>query len=178
MHLQSLAFQWNKLKLSVQLELRYSIEQLITRELNNNYTPDLVSHKISVICTSDDVKRENIQKAWPRFVKTTSERLDPQKTERKLWHEPRKSSNTNVFPLLGALDLTGSALRININAGFFRSRLGGLLSLPGVPYLHVNRPLKINVNNFIFCLAAAKEVERKRNQEGYSSSFHSQFITK
>ena len=48
-----------------------------------------------------------------------SERLDPQNSERKLSHEPRKSSNTDVFPLLGAFDLTGSALRININAGFF-----------------------------------------------------------
>ena len=48
-----------------------------------------------------------------------SERLDPQKWEKKLWHEPKKSSNADAFPLLGAFDLTGSALRININAGYF-----------------------------------------------------------
>ena len=74
-----------KLKLSVLLELWHSIEKLITRELNNNYTLDLESHKISVICASDDGKRENIQKAGPHFAKTASERLDPQKLERKLW---------------------------------------------------------------------------------------------
>ena len=43
-----------------------------------------------------------------------SERLDPQK-----WEKPKKSSNADAFPLLGAFDLTGSALRININAGYF-----------------------------------------------------------
>ena len=57
-----LHFNETKLKLSVQLELWHSIEKLITRELNSNYTPDLKSQKISV-CASDDGKRENIQKA-------------------------------------------------------------------------------------------------------------------
>ena len=51
-----LHFNETKLKLSVQFELWHSIEKLITRELNNNYTPDLKSHKISVNCASDDGK--------------------------------------------------------------------------------------------------------------------------
>lgn len=37
------------------------------------------------------------------------------KTESKLWHEPRMSSNIDVFPLLGDFDISGSALRIYVN---------------------------------------------------------------
>ena len=73
---------------------------------------------------------------------------------------------TCAFPLLGAFDLSGSALRIEKKkrAPFFEHNQRSYLTHPRVPYLHVIRPSRININNLIFAFSGkAEEMERERN---------------
>ena len=175
MHHLSLAFQWNIVKTICAKFKRawHSTGKLTTNEFNNNYkqTSNLTKFRSFALHKRNEKiyrKPHNTVKYGFRTARSISQ------TESKLWHQPRKSYSTGVFPLLSAFDLSDSALSINANdhgqAGYlnqlgYLNRLGSLTYL-GPPPTCRQALIWININNLIFFSAAADEMETKRNQEG------------
>ena len=123
--LLSLAFQWNKIRIICAnfKRFRHSMEKLITQGFINNYKQTCNLTKFRSFALQTMINMKIYRKPNYTLLKRLQNGSIHSKTESKLWHEPRKSSNTDIFPLLGDFDISGSALRINVNdhgkAGYF-----------------------------------------------------------
>ena len=133
-------FNEAKLKLSVQSSSDHGIRSgswQLVKEFNNNckQTSNLTKFRSFALHKRNEKiyrKPHNTVKYGFRTARSISQ------TESKLWHQPRKSYSTDVFPLLSAFDLSDSALSINANdhgqAGYL-NQLGSLTYLGSPTYM-------------------------------------------
>lgn len=130
MHLLSLAFQWNKIKIiCANFErFRHPIEKLIIQEFINNYKQTCNFTKFRSFAFQTMISMKIYRKPINTLLKRLQNGQIHSRTESKLRHEPSKSSNTDVF----FASWWFRYLRLRVKNKCKRPWLGGLLHRPGV----------------------------------------------